>query len=122
MSTMLLSIKPQYAEVILQGEKQFEFRKCKPKEDVTHIIIYATSPRKQVVGEAEIEDIVEGTPSEVWEKAKYAAGITSKFFFSYYEGKKTAFAYKLTNVHSFDTPKMLSEYGVSHAPQSFVYI
>lgn len=39
MSTMLLSIKPEYAKVILEGKKQYEFRKIKPKEYVNHIIL-----------------------------------------------------------------------------------
>ena len=46
MSTMLLSIKPKYAKVILEGKKQYEFRKNKPKDGVTRIIFYASSPQK----------------------------------------------------------------------------
>ena len=32
MSTMLLSIKPKYAKVILEGKKQYEFRKKQTQE------------------------------------------------------------------------------------------
>lgn len=122
MSTMLLSIKPKYAKIILEGKKQYEFRKNKPKKDVTRIIFYASSPQKEVVGEAEIDDILEGSPNEIWEIAKNAAGITKKFFFSYYQGKSTAFAYKLKNVKIYDTPKSLADYGLKQAPQSYVYV
>ena len=117
MSTMLLSIKPEYAKVILEGKKQYEFRKIKPKEYVNHIILYASSPQKQVVGEAVIDEILEGTP-----KAKSAAGITRKFFFSYYAGKDKAVAYKLKDVVTYKVPKELSDYGISQAPQSFIYL
>ncbi len=78
MSTMLLSIKPKYAKVILEGKKQYEFRKSKPKDGVDRIIFYASSPQKQVVGEATIDEILEGTPKEIWEIAKTAAGITEE--------------------------------------------
>lgn len=122
MSTMLLSIKPQYAKVILRGEKKYEFRKNKPTKKVDRIIFYASSPEKKVVGEAEIDKIIEGTPEEIWKIAKNAAGITKKFFFSYYQGKTNAVAFKLKNVKVFDTPKSLSEYGINNAPQSFIYI
>lgn len=122
MSTMLLSIKPEYAKVILEGKKQYEFRKIKPKEYVNHIILYASSPQKQVVGEAVIDEILEGTPKEIWEIAKSAAGITRKFFFSYYAGKDKAVAYKLKDVVTYKVPKELSDYGISQAPQSFVYL
>lgn len=122
MSTMLLSIKPKYAKVILEGKKQYEFRKSKPKEGINRIIFYASSPQKQVVGEAAIDQILEGTPEEIWEIAKMAAGITKKFYFSYYAGKDKAVAYKLKDVMIYDTPKALSDYGISQAPQSFIYL
>lgn len=122
MSTILLSIKPEYAKVILEGKKKYEFRKNRPQKKVDHIIFYASSPQKQVVGEATIDDILEGTPKEIWEIAKTAAGITRKFYFSYYTGKETAVAYKLRNVILYDTPKELSDFGISKAPQSFIYL
>lgn len=122
MPTMLLSIKPKYAKVILEGKKQYEFRKSKPKEGINRIIFYASSPQKQVVGEAAIDQILEGTPEEIWEIAKMAAGITKKFYFSYYAGKDKAVAYKLKDVMIYDTPKALSDYGISQAPQSFIYL
>ncbi len=122
MSTMLLSIKPQYAKVILEGKKQYEFRKSKPKSSVDRIIFYASSPQKQVVGEAAIDKILEGTPKQIWEIAKTAAGITKEFYFSYYAGKNKAIAYKLKDVAIYETPKALSDYGIRQAPQSFTYL
>ena len=55
MSAMLLSIKPKYAKVILEGKKQYEFRKSRPKDGVDRIIFYASAPQKEVVGEALID-------------------------------------------------------------------
>lgn len=122
MSTMLLSIKPEFVEYILKGEKKYEFRKSKPKENIDRIIFYASSPQKQVVGEATVETILEGSPKEIWSITKSAAGITKNFYFSYYEGKHVAVAYKLKEVIRYDHPKTLSDYGVSRAPQSFIYL
>ena len=122
MSAMLLSIKPRYAKVILEGQKQYEFRKSRPKDGVDRIIFYASSPQKEVVGEATIDKILEGTPKEIWEIAKTAAGITKKFYFSYYAGKDKAIAYKLKDVVIYEKPKALSDYGIRQAPQSFVYL
>lgn len=53
---------------------------------------------------------------------KSAAGITRKFFFSYYAGKDKAVAYKLKDVVTYKVPKELSDYGISQAPQSFIYL
>ena len=122
MATMLLSIKPKYANVILQGKKEYEFRKRRCRDGVTKIVFYSSSPQKQVVGEAEIEEIIEGSPTKIWEIAKHAAGITRKAFYDYYRGRHIAVAYKLKNVVVYEEPKELSDYGISHAPQSYVYL
>ena len=122
MSTMLLSIKPEYAKAILQGKKQFEFRKTRCKEGINRIIFYASSPQKEVVGEAEIDEILEDTPARIWEQAKSAPGVSKKFFNTYYAGKNKAIAYRLKNVVVYDNPHSLSDYGIEHAPQSFVYV
>ena len=70
MSAMLLSIKPQYAKMIIEGTKKYEFRTRKCREDIKKIIFYATAPKSQVVGEAEIEDVLVGPPNEIWKKTK----------------------------------------------------
>ena len=122
MSQMLLSINPEHVKNILSGSKQFEFRKVRCKPDVDKIIIYATAPQKMVVAEAEIEETIEGAILNVWEQTKDFAGISYDFFRSYYEGRKTAVAYRLRNVEVYEQPKNLSEYGVTHPPQSFIYL
>ena len=75
-----------------------------------------------MIGEALIDEILEGTPKEIWEISKTAAGITKKFYFSYYSGKDKAIAYKLKNVMIYEKPKTLSNYSIRQAPQSFVYL
>ena len=49
MKALLLSIKPEYVEKILQGEKKFEYRKRLAKEDVSYIYVYSTAPSMKVV-------------------------------------------------------------------------
>ena len=122
MPTMLLSIKPEYAKAILDGQKEYEFRKRRCKTGVNKIILYSSAPESKVVGEAEIEDIIEGSPSKIWEMAKKAAGITQAKYHAYYQGYHNAVAYKLKNVVTYDPPKELSDYGIEHVPQSFQYI
>ena len=122
MSTMLLSIKPEYAKVILEGKKEYEFRKRRCKSGVNKIVFYATAPWSKVVGEAEIEEIIEGSSSKIWEIAKHAAGITRVKYRAYYKGHHSAVAYKLANVVVYKEPTQLSDYGINHVPQSFIYI
>ncbi len=63
-----------------------------------------------------------GTPKEIRETAKTAAGIKKKFYFSYYSGKDKAIAYKLKKVVIYEKPKALSDYDIRQAPQSFLYL
>lgn len=122
MPTMLLSIKPEYAKAILAGQKEYEFRKRRCKTGVNKIVFYSTAPEGKVVGEAEIEDIIEGSPSKIWELTKKTAGITQAKYFAYYHGYHNAIAYKLKNVVIYAPPKELSDYEIAHAPQSFIYL
>ena len=95
---MLLSIKPQYAEMIIKGTKKHEFRTRKCRDDIKKIIFYATAPKSQVVGEAEIECVLVGKPTEIWKKTRCGSGIPVSFFKEYYKNREVAVAYKLTNV------------------------
>ena len=117
-----MSIKPEYVKAILDGRKKYEFRKRRCRNGVSKIVFYATAPESRVVGEAEIEDIIEGDPSEIWERTKEAAGIAREKYCEYYRGHSNAVAYKLKNVIAYAQSKELSDYGISHVPQSFVYI
>ena len=68
MSRMLLSIKPQYVDKIISGTKKFEFRKFRCRSDVDTIVIYATNPIKQVIGEAPLLGVIEGDIESVWKQ------------------------------------------------------
>lgn len=123
MCQILLSIKPEYVEKIFEGTKRFEFRKVKFKRnDVTKIIIYSTSPVMKVVGEAEITETIENTPSLLWEQTKEYAGVDKKFFDKYYEDREKAVAYKLGKVKKYVKPFQLEDLGIKKAPQSFMYL
>ena len=61
MSTVLMSIKPEYVSNILNGKKKYEFRKNACKKEIEKMIIYSTSPISKVVGEARIVNMQELT-------------------------------------------------------------
>lgn len=122
MCAILLSINPEYVGRIMCGEKKYEFRKSLCKRKVDKIIIYSTSPVMKVVGEAGVEDILVDEPQKIWNITKEASGIERSFFEKYYEGRKQAIAYKLNHIVEYENPKMLRDYGVRVAPQSFCYL
>ena len=122
MSRMLLSIKPQYVDKIISGTKKFEFRKFRCRSDVDTIVIYATNPIKQVIGEAPLLGGIEGDIESVWKQTSPDGGITKKDFKEYYKNKTVAIAYSLGEVTTYEEPMNLADIGLSYVPQSFAYI
>jgi predicted transcriptional regulator len=122
MCKILLSINPEHVENIMSGIKKYEFRKVKCREDVQKIFIYATSPIMKVVGEVDVLSVIEEKPEQVWEKTAEFSGISRKFFDQYFDNKEKAIAYQLGEVTKYCKPKELTDFGISFAPQSFVYV
>lgn len=49
----IFAIRPEYAKSILDGTKKYEYRKVACKKPIEKMLIYATAPIMQVVGEAD---------------------------------------------------------------------
>ncbi|ELV2796976.1 TPA: hypothetical protein O8U20_004069 [Enterobacter cloacae] len=121
---VLLSIKPEFVEKILNGSKKYEFRKGLFKNnEVKSVVIYATMPIGKVVGEFDIESILEDSPSTVWHRTKKHAGISKEFFDLYFNERAKACAIKIGNVTRYEHPLQLSDLGRNiTAPQSYRYL
>ena len=122
MSKILFSIKPEYVKDILSGRKKYEYRKIKPKNRVDAIIIYSSAPVMKIVAEVEVEEIIVDEPNKVWKKTENGSGTNKKLYDEYFKNKNIAVAYKLGEVKVYETPKKLTEFGLNHAPQSYVYL
>ena len=123
---VLLSIKPEYVELIFSGEKTVELRRVVPRSVLPNsdLIIYSTSPRKCIVGKARIERIERMPVARLWNEIRHCAGINRKSFFAYFEGKSHGYALFLTKVTQFTHSYPLSglrENLKFTPPQSFMY-
>ena len=121
---VLLSIKPEYAEKILAGEKRYEFRKAIPRlPGLKTVVIYATMPVGKVVGEFDVETIHSEGPALLWERTREHAGISKAFFHEYFRDRHTAHAIKVRQARRYARPKSLDKVVDSGiAPQSFCYL
>lgn len=120
--TILLSIHPCFVEKIFSGEKMFEYRKNIPT-DISHIIIYATVPVKNIVALVEVDSVLKGSPQEIWEKTKRNSGITEDYFMSYFNRKRDAYAIRIKDVHRLQEPKSINILNdIEVAPQSYRYV
>ena len=120
---VLLSIKPEYAYKIFDGTKKFEFRKVifkNPK--IRTVVVYASSPVQQVIGEFEIEDILSYNPQEIWRKTKRYSGITEDFFYQYFADREIAHAIKIKSTKRYKRPLSIREDFNVVPPQSYVYL
>lgn len=123
MMKVLLSIKPEYAEKIFSGEKKFEFRKCKFKKDISTVVVYVSSPVKRIIGEFEVEEILQGSPRFLWQKTEGRGGISKDSFFKYFSGKENGIAIKIGKTEKY--AKALNPYETEQKfcpPQSFRYL
>ncbi|MBY7736698.1 ASCH domain-containing protein [Paenibacillus sp. P2(2022)] len=122
---VLLSIKPEFVEDIISGKKKFEYRKSIFKrDDISTVVVYATKPFGKVVGEFEIEGILEDSPYKIWQRTKNYSGIKKSFFNSYFRNKEKGYAIQIKEFRTYETPLELRDLdaGIKVAPQSFCYI
>jgi predicted transcriptional regulator len=119
---VVLSIKPEFAFKIFDGTKKFEFRKSIFKnENVKSIIVYVSSPVKQVIGEFEIDEVLNYDLSTLWYLTQEYSGITEQFYYDYFSNKQEGFAIKIKKTKKYRKPKCLKADFNLLPPQSFAY-
>ncbi|MEN6488821.1 MAG: hypothetical protein ABFD66_08060 [Smithella sp.] len=120
---VLLSIKPEFAEMIFAGTKKFEFRRTVFRnQDVKTVVVYASSPVQKVIGEFEIETIINDQLEALWERTKKHAGIDEAYFFDYFSNKSTGYAIKIKKAKKYKKALCLRKDFNTTPPQSFMYL
>jgi len=119
---ILLSIKPEYVNKILSGEKIYEYRRVMPKNKVDSILIYSSWPCCKIIGEVEVKEIITYSVSDMWKKTKHNSGISYYKYRDYFKGKNRASAFVLGNITLYDKKLDLNECGFKKPPQSFIYV
>lgn len=122
---VLLSIKPEYVKLIIEGKKKYEYRKAIFKvEEVTSVVVYATKPYGKVVGEFTFDEIIKDHPKRLWEQTQYASGLTMESFSNYFKNRDKGFAISIDEFIPYDKEMLLQDYDdtIKQAPQSFQYL
>jgi predicted transcriptional regulator len=122
--SIVLSIKPKYAELILSGSKTVEFRRVWAAEKVDVIVIYASAPIQKFVGVVQVSELVREKTMTLWGYcSRHGGGLSKTELFSYFKGKDTGFAILLQGAKRFslgiDPQKIIKDFS---PPQSFRYI
>jgi predicted transcriptional regulator len=119
---VLLSIKPEFAEKIFNGTKKYEFRRTVFKNlDIKTVIVYASSPVQRVIGEFEIDTIINEDLHQLWDRTKEHSGISENFFFEYFVNKEKGYAIKIKKAKRYAISLSLKDDFNATPPQSFAY-
>lgn len=119
---VVLSIKPEFANKIFDGSKKFEFRKKIFKNNsIKTIIVYASSPIQQVIGEFNIEKIIADDIDTLWNVTQDYSGISQEYFYQYFANKKQGFAIQIKKTKKYRNPRCLKADYNLYPPQSFAY-
>jgi predicted transcriptional regulator len=127
MTTVLLSIKPRFAEEILAGTKRFELRAFPGIPPGARIVLYASSPVKAIVGEFTAGRVLVGSYEDVV-KAVTAMpnhGLSDEDFNYIRNRKKTPAAIEVLNPVRYCSSIPLDELrrvGLKNPPRSYMYL
>jgi predicted transcriptional regulator/GNAT superfamily N-acetyltransferase len=102
---LVLSVRPKFAQKIVSGIKRIEIRRRFPnKWEGASVLLYASSPACQFVGEALIERVVTKPVDDIWAECKRDLGCTHDQFMAYCHGAKQVAALVLSQVKRFKKP------------------
>lgn len=123
---LLLSIRPHYAESIMNGTKRAEVRRQRPSvEPGTPAIIYATQPVAAVIGSARITQIHQGTPAEIWASHHHQMHLSRDEYDDYLSGAATAHVLILADPRPLSAPITLKEMRAASSfrpPRSYQFV
>lgn len=96
---ILMSIKPEYAERIMNRKKSVELRRKFSTRWIDHRInIYASAPVMSLMGEARIAGVVRNKPEVIWERFHDQIGCSRAEFDNYAAGTDELYAIELDDI------------------------
>ena len=138
---VLISIKPEWCELIMSGKKTIEFRKSYPKEYPCKVIIYCSKGGKKlyhngsllngkVIGEFNCDSVFHDV--QEFKYSDHADTVDRAYFEKHgcvipgslqkYSRGKSVYGWFIDDLMIYVKPKELKDYRVKRAPQSWQYI
>jgi len=121
---VLVSIKREYWEKILAGEKRYEYRKSRPRDyDVRYMLFYIVGKDGgEVVGQAMFDKVIKGSPTSIWNMTNKEGGISYTDYSAYTGRLDNIYAFHLNRPALYRVPIKLSDCGLDRPPLSWCYV
>ncbi|WP_168709047.1 ASCH domain-containing protein [Onishia niordana] len=89
--SIIISIKPRWAEKILGGDKTVELRKSFTPQhsDIETALIYASSPKSAIIGKVKIEKVKHDNITNLWNETMELSFVSKNDFSEYFSNKKS---------------------------------
>ncbi len=131
---LLLSIRPEYAKKIFEGNKKVELRRVRTRLNKGDLVlVYASSPQKALLGSFEVDRIlqipIQKLPEDlnkIWKRVAKKAEISREQFDIYYAGASLCVCIFFKNVrllpHPVNLTRLRQEFSDFRPPQSYHYL
>lgn len=125
--SILLSVRPRYANKILRGEKTVELRRVRPKVAPGDVIVmYVSSPQREVQALLTVQRVFETDTETLWDEVGREAGVTESEYRKYFEGSTTGVGIELCVAKALREPVTLDDLRLMspgfRPPQSYRYV
>ncbi len=123
---LLLSIRPNFADMIFEGAKSVELGRVKPRVQTGDlVVVYASGATKGMVGAFEVAGVTAAAPNSIWRKFNGKSGLTKPEFDKYFAGVSVGYAIRIGKRWRIEEPvplKTLREHRAGfRPPQSYHY-
>lgn len=100
MNEIIISIKPNFVEKILNGEKTVELRTRRANlEPGTTMWIYSTLPMGEICARATVDYVQTGSPEVMWKEYKNEIAINEEEFWEYVGEREAVSIIKISKVN-----------------------
>ena len=109
MKTVLISIRPEWCEKIISGEKTIEVRKTRPKMDTPFKCYIYKCGNGKIIGEFLCDQIIEDRTYGHNEEF-YRAACMSAYDAAAYAMQSPMYGWHISNLKIYDTPRELDDF------------
>jgi predicted transcriptional regulator len=124
---VLLSVRPRFADALLDGTKTVEVRRRPVRLYAGAIcLVYASSPTRALTGALAVRGVEHGSPDDLWNRYGDRTALRRDEYDEYLDGRPTASVLLIATAIAFRTPVPLDELrrrsDTFVAPQSYRFM